>query len=100
MDLLGYEVCSTGRRVGFLSDFIMEPNCWHIKYLSVKVGDWVYHEERFVPTHTVQSISWGRHRVTLNSQGFIGSHTLPRAQDSLVETSGRYSIHGKDMSAK
>ena len=45
MDLLGYEVWSTDRRVGILSDFIMEPNSWHIKYLSVKVGDWVYHEE-------------------------------------------------------
>ena len=68
MDLLGYEVWSTDRRVGILSDFIMEPNSWHIKYLSVKVGDWVYHEERFVPTLTVQSISWGMHRVTLNSR--------------------------------
>jgi hypothetical protein len=36
MDLLGYEVWSRDRRVGILSDFIMEPNSWHIKYLSVK----------------------------------------------------------------
>ncbi len=67
-DLVGYEVWSRDRRVGILSDFIMEPNSWHIKYLSVKVGDWVYRKERFVPTFTVQSISWGMHRVTLNSR--------------------------------
>jgi hypothetical protein len=100
MDLLGYEVWLTDRRVGILSDFIMEPNCWHIKYLSVKVGDWVYREERFVPTHTVQSISWGIHRVTLNSRSLIGSHTLPPGQDSFIETSGRCSMHGKGMPTK
>jgi hypothetical protein len=71
MDLLRYEVWSTDRRVGILSDFIMEPDSWHIKYLSVKVGDWVYHEERFAPTLSVQNISWGIHRVTLNSRSPI-----------------------------
>jgi hypothetical protein len=100
MDLLGYEVWSTDRRASILSDFIMEPNSWHIKYLSVKVGDWVYQEERFVPTLTVQSISWGIHRVTLNSRSFIRSQTLPLGQDSFVETSGRCSIYGKGMPTK
>jgi uncharacterized protein YrrD len=100
MDLLGYEVWSADRHVGILSDFIMEPNSWHIKYLSVKVGDWVYHEERFVPTLTVQSISWGKHRVTLNDRSFVASHTLPPGQNSLVEARERCSIHGKGMTAK
>ena len=86
IDLLGYQVWSADRRVGILSDFIMEPNSWHIKYLSVKVGDWVYHEERFVPTLSVQSISWGRHRVTLNGGGFVCSQSLPRSQDSQPST--------------
>jgi hypothetical protein len=75
VDLLGYEVWSAGQRVGILSDFIMEPNSWHIKSLSVKVGDWVYHEERFIPTPIVQSISWGMHRVILDSRSQIRSHT-------------------------
>ena len=100
LDLLGYEVWSTDRRVGILSDFIMEPNSWHIKYLSVKVGDWVYHEERFVPTLTVQSISWGMHRVTLTSRSPIRSHTLPFGQDTFMETSGRCRIHGTGMTTK
>ena len=100
MDLLGYEVWSADRRAGHVSDFIMEPNSWHIKYLSVKVGDWVYHEERFVPTLAVQSISWGAHRVTLNDCGLVVNLTLPRSQDSLVEASGRCSVHGKGISAK
>jgi hypothetical protein len=85
-NLLGYEVWSTGRRVGILSDFIMEPTSWHIKYLSVKVGDWVYHEGRFVPTLSVQSISWGTHRVTLNGESLVRSHSLPRSQDSQPST--------------
>jgi hypothetical protein len=100
MDLLGYEVWSPDRRFGILSDFIMEPNSWHIKYLSVKVGDWVYHEERFVPTLDVQSISWGTHRVTLNSPSLISSHTVPFGHDSFMETSGRCSIHGECLPAK
>ena len=100
MDLLGYEVWSTDRRVGILSDIIMEPNSWHIKYLSVKVGDWVYREERFVPTLTVQSISWGMQRVTLTSRSPIRSHTLPFGQDTFMETSGRCKIHGTGMPTK
>jgi hypothetical protein len=78
----------------------MEPNSWHIKYLSVKVGDWVYHEERFVPTLTVQNISWGIHRVTLNGQSLITRHTLPLGQDSFMETNGRCRIHGDGMPTK
>jgi hypothetical protein len=99
-DLLGYEVWSTDRRVGILSDFIMEPNSWHIKYLFVKVGDWVYHEERFVPTLTVQSISWGAHRVTLKDGSLVRTHSVPLGQDSLMEASGRCSIHGKGLTTK
>jgi hypothetical protein len=92
LDLLGYEVWFTDRRVGILSDFIMEPNSWHIKYLSVKFGDWVYHEERFVSTLSVQSISWGMHRVTLNSRNLVNRHTLPSGQDFFMEASGRRNI--------
>ena len=100
MDLLGYEVWSTDRRVGILSDFIMEPNSWHIKYLSVKIGDWVYHQERFVSTLTVQSISWGMHRVTLNSRSLFTRHTLPSGQDSFVEASRGRNINGKGATTK
>jgi hypothetical protein len=32
--------------------------------LSMKVGDWVYREDTFVSTLSVQGISWGMHRVT------------------------------------
>jgi hypothetical protein len=100
IDLLGYEVWSADRRVGILSDFVMEPNSWHIKYLSVKFGDWVYHEERFVPTLAVQSISWGTHRVTLNGRRFISSQTLPFGQDSFMEASGGCSTQSDGMPAK
>lgn len=98
--LLGYEVWSADRRVGILSDFVMEPNSWHIKYLLVKFGDWVYHEERFVPTLAVQNISWGRHRVALNGQSFIGGQTSPFGQNSSTETNAGCGIPGDGMPAK
>jgi hypothetical protein len=87
LDLLGYEVWSADRRLGILSDFIMEPDSWRIKYLSVKVGDWVYREERFVPVLNVENISWGMHRVTLASQSFVGGNTWHVDRRSLRETS-------------
>jgi hypothetical protein len=93
MNLLGYEVWSTERRVGILSDFIMEPNSWHIKYLSVKVGDWVRREERFVPSLNVQSISWGMHRLTLMNQSLISTNTLPVGQRSFAEPKEWSNIH-------
>jgi hypothetical protein len=100
LNLLGYEVWSADRRVGILSDFIMEPNSWHIKYLCLKIGDWVYRGERFVQTVNVQSISWGRHRVTLTGQSLIAGHTLPFGQNSAMETSEPGDIHVKDMNPK
>jgi hypothetical protein len=99
MDLVGYEVWSADRKVGIVSDFIMESNSWHIKYLSVKIGDWVYHEERFVPTLAVQNISWGTHRVTLNGRGLDG-HILAQCQDFLAGSNRRCGMDSKGMTAK
>lgn len=95
MDLLGYEVWSTERRVGILSDFIMAPDSWHIKYLSVKVGDWVYRGERFVPALNVQSISWGMHRLTLMSQSLISTNTAPVGRRSFTEPKEWSTLHAR-----
>jgi hypothetical protein len=100
MALFVYEVWSTERRVGILSDFIMEPNSWHIKYLSVKIGDWVHREERFVPTLNVQSISWGRHRVTLISQSLLNGHSLAFDRHSFTQASDRSNGHAQGLTPK
>lgn len=50
----------------------------------MKVGDWVYREDRFVSTLSIQGISWGMHRVTLKAQSGTGSQIWPFGQDSFI----------------
>jgi len=66
LDLTGYEVWATDGYLGLLEDFVLEQTSWHINYLMVKVGDWVYSHEQFVSTACVKAISWADHRVTLD----------------------------------
>jgi hypothetical protein len=67
-DLTGYEVWATDGYLGLLEDFVLEQTSWHINYLMVKVGDWVYSHEKFVSTACVKAISWANHRVTLDCE--------------------------------
>jgi hypothetical protein len=65
LDLTGYQVWATDGCLGMLEDFVLEQASWHINYLMVKVGDWVFSRQQFVSTLSVKAISWADHRVTL-----------------------------------
>ncbi len=66
LDLTGYGVWATDGYLGVLEDFVLEQASWHINYLIVKVGDWVYSREQLISTAWVKGISWANHRVTLD----------------------------------
>jgi hypothetical protein len=46
--------------------FIMDDASWHLGYLNVKAGDWLYSRSVLVPTRWVKSISWADRRVNLH----------------------------------
>jgi len=66
LDVTGYQVWTPDGCLGLLEDFVLEPASWHIKYLIVKVGDWVHRHDQLISTHRVKAISWAYHRVTLD----------------------------------
>jgi hypothetical protein len=66
LDLGGYAVWARDAYLGVLEDFILEQASWHVNYLVVKVGDWVYSHEQLISTAWVKTISWANHRVTLD----------------------------------
>jgi uncharacterized protein YrrD len=65
-DLAGYEVWSTDGEIGRVDNFIMDDASWHLSYLDVKAGDWLYNRSVLVPTRWVKSVSWADRRVTLD----------------------------------
>jgi sporulation protein YlmC with PRC-barrel domain len=66
LDLVGYEVWTTDGNLGVLEDYVLQPASWRIKYLMVRVGDWVFGRRQFVPVRSVKAISWAHHRVILD----------------------------------
>ena len=67
-DLISYQVWASGELLGSLEDFFVDESSWHIGYLLVKAGGWTY-DERFVPSSSVTSISWGQGRVVVGHAG-------------------------------
>jgi len=65
-DLVGYEVWATDSEIGRLEGFILDDASWHLGYLYVKAGDWLYSRSVLVPTRWVKSISWAHRRVNLH----------------------------------
>ena len=64
-DITGYMVCADDREMGCLESFIVDETSWHLGYLDVKAGDWLYSRSVLIPTQWVKSISWADHRVNL-----------------------------------
>jgi hypothetical protein len=66
LDLTSYQVWEDDDSLGLLGGFFVEEGSWHIGYLLVRSGEWVY-RDRMITTRNVESISWGQHRVLLDS---------------------------------
>ncbi len=64
-DVVGYEVWAADSQIGRLEGFILDDASWHLGYLDVKAGDWLYSRSVLVPTGWVKSISWADRRVNL-----------------------------------
>jgi hypothetical protein len=64
--LAGYRVWATDDPMGRLHGFILCSSSWHISYLIVRAGDWLFSHTVLVPTRWVESISWAERRVNLS----------------------------------
>lgn len=64
VDLISYQVWDPSGYLGLLEDFIVDDLSWHIGYLLVRAGDWIY-RENLVPSSGVAAISWGQGRVVV-----------------------------------
>ena len=65
-DVIGYSVWATDSEVGRLENFIMDEASWHLGYLDVRTGDWLYCHSVLVSTRWVASVSWADHRVNVD----------------------------------
>lgn len=65
-DVAGYEVVATDGKMGQLEDFIIEKASWHLNYIIVRAGDWLYNYPLVVSTRWVTSVCWDTHQVNLD----------------------------------
>jgi hypothetical protein len=65
LDLTSYQVWEDDGSLGVLESFFVEEDSWHIGYLLVRSGEWLY-RDRMISTNNVASISWGQQRVLLD----------------------------------
>jgi len=66
LDLVSYQIWEEDRSLGWLEGYFVEEGSWHVGYLLVRSGEWVY-RDRMISTDAVASISWGQHRILLDS---------------------------------
>jgi len=74
VDISSFQIWDSRGYVGLLEDFFLGDSAWHIPYLLVRAGDWIF-TEKIVSTLNVVGISWGQHRVTLDCSN-IGQQSL------------------------
>lgn len=80
-DLFTYQIWGSKGYLGLLEGFFLEHASWHVGYLLLRAGDWVYREQ-IVSTGSVAGISWAQHRVVLEEQKPL----LPHGSQSLQNT--------------
>ena len=61
-DLATYEIWGKDSCLGMLEGFFLSGGSWHIDYLLIRSGHWMF-REKAVSTLQVVSISWAQHRV-------------------------------------
>jgi sporulation protein YlmC with PRC-barrel domain len=65
-NLFGYEVRGTDGEMGRLESFILDDTTWHIGYLEVRAGKWLFDRTVLIPTRWIESVSWDNCRVNLH----------------------------------
>jgi hypothetical protein len=66
LGLVDYQVWATNGEIGLLEGFIVDESSWHLGYLDVKAGDWLFNRSMLIPTQWVKSVSWAECRVNLH----------------------------------
>ena len=71
LDIFSFEIWGARGYIGLLERFFLRDSAWQIPYLLVKAGDWIF-TEKIIPTSDVVGISWGQHRLTVDSAASAG----------------------------
>lgn len=76
-NVAGYAVWELNHELGQVESFIMDDASWHIGFLAVKTGDWLYQRSMLIPSRWVETISWSHSRLTLRHK--FRAHSEARA---------------------
>ncbi|MDX2108859.1 MAG: PRC-barrel domain-containing protein [Verrucomicrobiota bacterium] len=62
----GYDIQANDGTLGHVSDFIMEPKYWAVRFLRIKTGIWPLGKEVQIPINVVSKICYENSKVTVN----------------------------------
>ena len=57
-ELIGYEIAATDGRIGSVSDLLINPLDWRVKYIVIDTGGWLPGREVILAPNWTSSIDW------------------------------------------
>ncbi len=99
-ELVGYNVAAQGGDVGLVTDFMVDDNDWHIRYMVIDASNWLAGRQLLIAPEWIDYFDWDAKdaRVTLSREEIERSPTYEEAgrltrdyEDRLYEHYGRKS---------
>ena len=62
-ELEGYHIAAPDGDIGHLKDVIVDDSTWHIQYLVVNAGSWLFQRRVLIPCSSLENIPWADRRM-------------------------------------
>jgi len=62
-EMSGYAIAATDGEIGSISDFLLDPNGWKIRYIVVDTGNWLPGRQVAIKPDWVSAVSWAGRSV-------------------------------------
>lgn len=65
-EVAGYHIAATDGEIGHVEDFILEDDCWAIRYLAIDTRNWLPGKKVIVSPQWISLIDWAQRKVHVN----------------------------------
>jgi len=66
-EVSGYRVGATDGEIGSVSDFLLDPDGWRIRYLAVDTGNWLPGRQVVIQPDWISSVSWADQSIFVDA---------------------------------
>jgi uncharacterized protein YrrD len=65
-EIVGYRIHGSDNELGKVEDFILDDECWSVRYLVVNTGNWLVGRKVLISHLWIEFVSWMERSVTVN----------------------------------